>query len=36
MVATVFQWMGALLMLSAMWAALRAEGRPVDLSSARS
>ncbi len=36
MVATIFQWMGAVLMLGAMWAALRAEGRPVDLSSARS
>ncbi len=35
MVTTVFQWMGAMLMLAAMWAALRAEGRPVDLSSAR-
>jgi hypothetical protein len=35
MVTTVLQWMGAMLMLAAMWAALRAEGRPVDLSSAR-
>ena len=35
MTATVFQWTGALLMLAAMWTALRAEGRPVDLSSAR-
>jgi hypothetical protein len=35
MIATVFHWMGALLMLAAMWAALRADGRPVDLSSGR-
>jgi hypothetical protein len=35
MVISVFHWMGTLLMIAAMWAALRAEGRPVDLSSAR-
>jgi hypothetical protein len=35
MIATVFQWTGALLMLAAMGAALRAEGGRVDLSCVR-
>jgi hypothetical protein len=35
MIASAFQWLGALLMLVAMCAALRADGRPIDLSSAR-
>jgi hypothetical protein len=35
MASSALQWIGAVLMLVAMFAALRADGRPIDLSSAR-
>jgi hypothetical protein len=35
MYSSALQWLGAILMLTAMCAALRADGRPIDLSSAR-
>jgi hypothetical protein len=36
MIAAILQWTGAVLLLAAMYGALKAEGRPIDLSSAKS